>query len=256
MACVKICGITNLEDALVAADAGADLVGFVFVPSSPRYIEPERAREIVLALKARGAAPRCVGVFVNDPLERVRAVMELVRLDVAQLHGNEPPRVVQALNAHRPERHLLRTAGAVQVSEGLQSSVKEILRFAQNDGIGAYKALRPRDEAEAQAQVAEYRAVVNGQVPAFIVDAFHPQRFGGTGQCADWSLAALVALEFPILLAGGLCVENIADAIRAVRPWGVDVSSGVERAPGLKDHDKVREFIQTAKGILRGRQCT
>jgi phosphoribosylanthranilate isomerase len=111
----------------------------------------------------------------------------------------------------------------------------------------AYKALRPRDKAEARAQVAEYQAVVIGRVPAFIVDAFNAQRFGGTGQCADWSLAARIAREFPILLAGGLCAENVADAICAVRPWGVDVSSGVERAPGLKDHDKVRGFIQEAK---------
>jgi phosphoribosylanthranilate isomerase len=213
MTCVKICGITNLEDALVTADAGADLLGFVFVSSSPRCIEPERAREIVAALKARGALLRFVGVFVNEPLERVCAVIELVQLDLAQLHGNEAAPMVRALSPR------------------------------------AYKALRPRDEVEAQAQVAEYRAVANGNVPAFIVDAFDAQRYGGTGQRADWSLAARIAREFPILLAGGLGAENVADAIRAVRPWGVDVSSGVERAPGLKDHEQVRRFVQAAKRI-------
>ena len=110
-----------------------------------------------------------------------------------------------------------------------------------------YKALRLRDEAEAQAQVEEYRAATNGNVPAFIVDAFDAQRFGGTGSRADWDIAAQIAREFPILLAGGLSVDNVAGAIRAVQPWGVDVSSGVECAPGLKDHDKVRQFIQKAK---------
>jgi phosphoribosylanthranilate isomerase len=208
---VKICGITNLEDALAAADAGADLLGFIFVQNSPRYIEPKQAGTIVTALKARGASPRFVGVFVNAPFERIHTVLELAQLDLAQLHGHEPVPVVRQLLPY------------------------------------VYKSLRPRDEAEAQAQVAEYRLAVTGQAPAFIVDAFDAQRFGGTGQRADWSLAAQIAREFPILLAGGLNAENVADAIRSVRPWGVDVSSGVERGPGLKDHAQVRRFVQAAK---------
>lgn len=208
---VKICGITSLPDARVAVEAGADLIGFIFVPGSPRCVEPEQAARIVDALRGRGAAPRFVGVFVSEPLKRVRAVMESARLDLAQLHGNEPPQMVQELNR-------------------------------------AYKALRPRDEAEAHSLATEYRAAVSGNVPAFIVDAFDAQRYGGTGQRADWDVAAAIAREFPILLAGGLSAENVAEAVRAVRPWGVDVSSGVERAPGLKDCHKVRQFIQAAKG--------
>jgi phosphoribosylanthranilate isomerase len=113
----------------------------------------------------------------------------------------------------------------------------------------AVRALRPRDEAEAQSLVDKYRAVVSGNVPAFIVDAFDAQRFGGTGARADWDIAARIAREFPILLAGGLNADNVAEAIRTVQPWGVDVSSGVERAPGLKDHDQVRQFVRKAKGV-------
>jgi phosphoribosylanthranilate isomerase len=198
------------------------LLGFVFVQNSSRYIAPERAGEIVAALKARDVSPRCVGVFVNAPLEQVRAIIELAQLDLVQLHGNEPLQMVCALNA---------------------------CHLARNERVIAYKALRPRDEAEAQAQVTEYRPSANGHMPAFIVDAFDEQRFGGTGQRADWNLAAGIAREFPILLAGGLSAENVAKAIRAVQPWGVDVSSGVERAPGLKDHAQVRRFVQAVKTV-------
>ncbi len=97
-------------------------------------------------------------------------------------------------------------------------------------------------------RVESYRAALNGNRPAFIVDAFNPKMYGGTGERADWLIAREVARAFPILLAGGLTPDTVAEAIVAVRPWGVDVSSGVERAPGLKDHVKVREFVGQAKG--------
>lgn len=211
MPCVKICGITNLEDARAAASAGADLLGFVFAPNTPRSIEPARARAIIAAVHARASALKCVGVFVNESLEHVRAVMEATRLDLAQLHGNEPARMVRALSPR------------------------------------VYKALRPRDADDARARIEEYRAAVAGNVPAFILDTFDPNKFGGTGVRADWGVAARVAREFPILLAGGLNVENVAEAVRIVQPWGVDVSSGVESAPGRKDHAKVRQFIEQVK---------
>ena len=222
---VKICGITNLDDALAAVEAGADMLGLVFFPKSPRYIEPERARGITTALQERGQAPRWVGVFVNESLERVREIAARVQLDMAQLQGDESPEIIKELGC--PASPALLPAG---------------------EGIKTIKALRPRDDAEAESLVARYRVAASGHLPAFIVDAFDAQRFGGTGARADWDLAARVAREFPILLAGGLNADNVADAIRAVRPWGVDVSSGVERAPGLKDHDKMRQFIQAAKG--------
>ncbi len=211
---VKICGITNLDDALVAAEAGADLIGFIFVSGSPRYVKPEQVAKITLSLRASGMSSSFVGVFVNESPERVRAVIEIAQLDRVQLHGDESPHKVQELSACR-----------------------------------GYKALRPRNDSEAKALVAEYRSAVNGNVPAFIVDAFDAQKYGGTGQRVDWNIAARIARDLPILLAGGLNPENVADAIRAVRPWGVDVSSGVERAAGLKDHDKVRRFIQSVKDV-------
>ena len=208
---VKICGITNLEDARIAASAGADLIGFVFYAKSPRYIEPARARDIVAALRADAHAPKMVGVFVNESTGRVRATMESAQLDLAQLHGTEPVSTVSDLSPR------------------------------------AYKSLRPRDVDEARTAVAEYGRATHGNVPAFIVDAYDPKQFGGTGAHADWDIAAVIAGEFPILLAGGLNGENVVDAIRIAQPWGVDVSSGVERAPGLKDHVKVRAFIGKAK---------
>jgi len=253
MTYVKICGITNLQDALAAAEAGADMLGFVFFPRSPRCIEPERAREIVAALKQRGNALLFVGVFVDESLERVSAIAATAQLDMAQLHGNESPEMVRELGTCHPEP---------QSGEGSRLCMKKILRFAhalsaasrrgrarRNDRIVVYKALRLQDETEAQSLVKEYGTAVSGSVPAFIVDAFDPQRFGGTGARADWDIAARIAREFPILLAGGLNVDNVAEAIRAVRPWGVDVSSGVERAPGLKDHDRVRQFVRKAKSV-------
>lgn len=155
---------------------------------------------------------RAVGVFVNEPPGRVCEAMKVAGLDLAQLHGKETVEMVREL------------------------------------GTRAYKSLQPRDEQGAQALIEQYRSGVNGNCPAFIVDS-PPQKLpGGNGVVANWRLAARIAREFPILLAGGLNVDNVADAVAQVRPWGVDVSSGVERAPGFKDHEKVREFIRRVKG--------
>ncbi len=209
---VKVCGITNLDDAMVAAESGADLVGFVFYPSSPRYIQPDRVREIITMLRRCGFAGQFAGVFVNAPLDHIRVTMQSTGLDLAQLHGTEPAEVLRTL------------------------------------GPRAYKALRPRDLDEAHALLTQYGTVaLREHAPAFIVDAFDAKQYGGTGTRADWTLAAHIARAYPILLAGGLTADNVADAIRVVNPWGVDVSSGVERAAGLKDHDKVRQFITAAR---------
>jgi phosphoribosylanthranilate isomerase len=267
---VKICGITNLHDALAAAEAGADLLGFVFFSRSPRCIDPERAGEIVAALKQRGNAPHFVGVFVDESLEHVRAIAATAQLDMAQLHGNESPEMVSELrqlfsaggrpliNQRATEQLRMNPASPVHGAQFYSAAVPceawasspRAPAFAESlQFCGVLKALRPRDEAEAQSFVSEYRIAVNGNVPSFIVDAFDAQRFGGTGARADRDIAARVALEFPILLAGGLNADNVSEAIRAVRPWGVDVSSGVERAPGLKDHDQVRQFVRKAKSL-------
>lgn len=212
MTLVKICGITNIDDARVAIEAGADMLGFVYYPPSPRYITPERAREIISVVCRPSSAVRFAGVFVNESLAHIRAVMETASLDLAQLHGKESPEMVREL------------------------------------GQRVYKSLQVRDLDTAHALMAIYRAAVNGNVPAFIVDAPPAKLPGGNGIIADWSVAREIAKQFRVLLAGGLNVENVCEAIEMVQPYGVDVSSGVERAPGLKDHDKVREFIAAAKG--------
>ena len=208
---VKICGITNIEDATVAIDAGADMLGFIFYASSPRYIAPEKVAEIVIATRHSPLAIRFVGVFVNEPIEQVRALMEQTQIDLVQLHGHESAEMVREFSPR------------------------------------VYKTLQPADPAHAQLLITNYRVSVDGNSPAFIIDG-KPQKLpGGNGARADWEIAARIAREFPIFLAGGLNAENVAEAIQAVQPWGVDVSSGVEREPGLKDHAKVREFIGKAK---------
>ena len=218
MTIVKICGITNIDDARAAMDAGADMLGFVFYPPSPRYVTPEQAREIIFAVRRPSSVVRrpssvvrFVGVFVNESLEHVRTAMETAALDLAQLHGKESPEMMRGL------------------------------------GTRAYKSIQATDLDTARAMMATYRASLNGNMPAFIADAPPAQLPGGNGMVADWSVAREIAKQFPILLAGGLNVENARAAIEMVNPYGVDVSSGVERAPGFKDHAKVREFIKRAK---------
>ncbi len=214
---VKICGITNLEDARVAVGAEADLLGFILFSKSPRYVPQERVKEIVSALKSTRDELLTVGVFVNETPQRVAKMLDFCGLDLAQLHGEEPPRAL-----HQPPL------------EGR-----------------AYKALRPRPRAEAHEMAQQYavseRMCGDGQFPALLIDAYHPQLRGGTGETGDWELAGALAAHYPLLLAGGLTLDNVAAAIAAVRPWGVDVASGVEAAPGCKDHDAVRAFVAAAK---------
>ncbi len=211
MTYVKICGITNLEDAQVAAKAGADLLGFIFYPPSPRYVAPEQAAEISYAIRRSPHAPRTVGVFVNEAPACIRAIVEQCALDLVQLSGDESPTTLS------------------------------------ETGAPSYKALRPRTVAEIPVLLENYRRVVKGNTPAFLVDAFNPKLYGGTGERADWTIARRVAERYPILLAGGLTPDNIVEAVANVQPWGVDVASGVERAPGLKDHGKVKAFIESVR---------
>ncbi len=199
---VKICGITNLEDALFAAEAGADALGFIFYAKSPRCIVPDRAREIILRLPPFVAK---VGVFVNKELDRVRELMAHCGLDYAQLHGDEPPEQVAALAPR------------------------------------VIKAVRVRSAADVE-RLAEYQAV------AYLLDTYHPTKHGGTGEAFDWELAVEAKSHGPVILAGGLTPQNVAAAIERVHPYAVDVSSGVEAAPGIKDRHKVRRFIMAAKG--------
>ena len=215
---VKICGITNIEDALVATAAGADLLGFIFYPKSPRLVTVEQTRAITDAVRAATAYPPVfVGVFVDEDVAEVERILDAGGLDLAQLHGSEPP--------------------------------VEISRLAPR----AFKALRPQSRGDAESMVAAFGAVLpptdpaTARRPSFLVDAYHPWRFGGTGKTTDWHAARTLAERFPILLAGGLTAENVQAAVEVVQPWGVDVSSGVERAPGQKDPALVRDFIAAAK---------
>ena len=192
---IKICGITRLDDAHAAVDAGARALGFVFWPDSPRFIDPYRARAIRSTLPAFVTA---VGVFVNQPLEYVTGVAALVRLGVVQLHGDE----------------------TIDYAAAIQTPVVKALT------IGGAAI----DEWPARATI--------------LLDATDPTRRGGTGVPIDWTAAAAVAARRPILLAGGLTPENIAEAIERVRPFGIDVSSGVERSPGIKDHDRMRRLCE------------
>ena len=204
---VKVCGITNAEDALAAVEAGADALGFIFYEKSPRYVVPAVASLIIAELPPL-VLP--VGVFVNAGVASVRSIMDTCGLGMAQLHGDENASYCHELS--RP----------------------------------AMKALRLKDRGSLLA-LAEYRG--RGGVRGFVLDTFSKVTYGGTGHITDWSLAAEVAKSTPVLLAGGLTPDNVTEAIRTVLPYGVDVSSGVESAPGKKDHAKIRAFLDAVRVV-------
>jgi phosphoribosylanthranilate isomerase len=199
---IKICGITNIEDALAATSAGADALGFVFHPQSRRYVTPDQARDIIGSLPP---AVCTVGVFVNMAAVEVLQIAELCGLDFIQLHGGETREYCRRF----PRERLIKA-----------------LSFGSEEEISS---------------AADY------PVKAFLVDAHDPVRFGGTGKTCDWNLAGKAAARYPLILAGGLCEENIHAALEAVRPLAVDISSGVEAWPGKKDHEKIKSVIAAVK---------
>jgi phosphoribosylanthranilate isomerase len=199
---VKICGITDLDDALAAVKYGADALGFVFYRKSPRYIGPDEASAIIRELPPLVTT---VGVFVDEDRENVERVMDLAGLDVAQFHGSEPP-----------DACLIRRR--------------------------AIKAIRVRDVKDLEA-MHQYR------VSAYLLDTHSPHAPGGTGEVFNWDIALEAKKSGRIILAGGLTPGNIEEAAKRVRPYAVDVASGVEAEPGRKDHGKVRLFIERAKGF-------
>jgi phosphoribosylanthranilate isomerase len=229
---IKICGLTNLDDTLAAIDAGADYLGFNFYPPSPRYIAPQACARIVGQLAQRGARVTTVGVFVNQAPAAVAALLDACGLDLAQLHGDE-----------RSEQLGL-----------LQGRAFKAVRDAATLTTGDLAALSLLSSGRRRgdrwpADAATTRDITAGQLPAgpaFLLDAQVPNAYGGTGRLADWDLAAALAAEYSIFLAGGLTPANVAAAIEQVRPWGVDVASGVETAPGVKDHEKFKAFVQAA----------
>jgi len=202
---VKICGLTNLQDARWAWKCGADLLGFIFVRSSPRYVTPERAAAITAALLAEGCDARLVGVFANDPIEVARQTVEACSLGIAQLHGGEGPDYARAL------------------------SVPTIVARSVRDRV-------PWEE------LARYSAW------AYLLDAYHPRKKGGSGLTWDWSLLRCAELGgMRVMVAGGLTPQNVTTAIRQAEPWGVDVSSGVEVKPGQKEPAAVECLIRNVR---------
>jgi len=201
---VKICGITRPEDAQLAVDLGADAIGFVLWPGSPRTINSEIARSIA------GKIPKTVtkvGVFVDPLPNDVAWLVEFIGLDTVQLHGQE----------------------ATEPFEWIGAPLVKAVRLDTDQDI------------ERAADLPRYVTP--------LVDATDRRLMGGTGQLADWRRAARLAARRPIMLAGGLVAANVADAVRAVRPWAVDVSSGVERYPGVKDADRMIRFFQAVAGV-------
>jgi phosphoribosylanthranilate isomerase len=214
---VKICGVTTLEDALLAADAGADAIGFNFYARSVRGVDCLQAAQV-----ARSLAPSVarVGVFVNHSAAEIHACWRRVGLNYVQLHGDEPPELARELV-----------------------------------GLPVVRALRCRlDTWVRGAAWVESYVGAGGTLAALLVDAYDPNEYGGTGRRADGEVFAAFRSRFPLIpliLAGGLTPENVADVIAEVRPDGVDTASGVEQRPGLKSAEKVREFVRRASAALR-----
>ncbi|HKB03408.1 MAG TPA: phosphoribosylanthranilate isomerase [Gemmataceae bacterium] len=211
---VKICGVTTPADVAACADAGTDAVGINFYPQSPRYVDPRAARPLLRAIPPLMPG---VGVFVDQPLRQMSALAYQLGLRALQHHG-EPP---------VPE---------------------DPFPFQL---IVAVRARDRQSLADVEAYLGKCRAA--GHVPAAIlVDAYVEGRHGGTGQLAPWDLLTDFRPDVPIILAGGLTPDNVGDAVRRVRPAGVDVASGVESAPGRKDPEKVRRFVANARDAAAG----
>ncbi len=212
---VKICGITNWADARRAIESGADLLGFNFVATSPRYVTPAKARRMVKKLPGNISA---VGVFENESEEAMLEIARSVGLDQLQLHGDETPAMVARLARNGRRLRVIKS-----VIKAMR--VKKFFRAAQLD---AYKG-----------------------ADAILLDAYSRKARGGTGKTFDWQAARRAKGHGRIILAGGLTPENVGEAIRAARPYAVDVCSGVESRPGKKDARRMKSFVKAVKGKAR-----
>lgn len=218
MTAIKICGLSTVEHALAASAAGADMIGLVFAPSR-RRITPEQAAALVAALRQHPAGARVavVGLFVNAEVTQINSVIEQCGLDYVQLSGDELP----------------------QHAAGIRRPVIKSLRLHGSATDAAWLTLAAGEQPQ---------AVPLDLAPCpLLVDAHKPGSYGGTGTLADWDKAAELARQRSLLLAGGLSPDNVAAAIAQVRPWGVDVSSGVE-TDGMKDTARIEAFIQAVRG--------
>ena len=212
---IKICGITNLEDARAAIEAGADMLGFNFYPASPRFIAPKDARALIDALRSErkfsNQQVTMVGVFVNEasPESLVR-VAEEAGVDAVQLHGDDSVEFCKAVKKLLPDRILIKV-----LRVGADFEPTEATRY---------------------------------EVDAIMLDAFHSELRGGTGRLVDWEIARRTVEASPrLFLAGGLAPENVAQAIAAVRPYGVDACSSLESSRGKKNAVRMKEFVRAAR---------
>ena len=217
---VKICGLREPEHAVAAAKAGADLLGFIFAPAR-RRVRPEQAGRCIEAARRAAGAGRsllAVGVFVDASADEIAETAREAGLDLVQLHGAEPP------------------------------------GFAATLPVPTIKALKPRSLApfaETTEAATAYFSMARPPV-ALLIDGYHPTSAGGSGARADWGLASVITPRWPMLLGGGLTPENVGEAIREVRPLGVDVSSGVER-DGVKESELIVAFVDAAKAAFERR---
>jgi phosphoribosylanthranilate isomerase len=217
MTVIKICGLTTFDDALAAAQAGADMLGLNFYKQSPRYITPDDALAICNSLRAEMGTecPVLVGLFVNEVVGNISAITLKAGLDFAQLSGDESDAMLKELR-----------------------------------GIG-FKAIRPMNMEMALDDAGYFASTMpsDERTPSLLLDAYHPKLYGGTGEQASVAVALAVKERVPrLMLAGGLTPDNVAERVAAIQPWGVDVASGVESAPGEKDGGLVQAFIDAAKG--------
>ncbi|RMG81586.1 MAG: phosphoribosylanthranilate isomerase [Chloroflexi bacterium] len=217
---VKICGVMTFDDALQAAEFGADMLGLNFFKRSPRYVDPDDARKICDGLRAQlgEQCPVLVGVFVNELVANISTITTKVGLDFAQLSGDES-----------------------------DSMLKELR------GIG-FKAIQPMNKEMALEDVRYYAPYFpqDERAPSILLDAYHPHLYGGTGEQASVEVALTVKEAVPrMMLAGGLNPDNVAERIQAIHPWGVDVASGVEMpdSPGVKDPARVKRFIEAVRSV-------
>jgi phosphoribosylanthranilate isomerase len=216
---VKICGITNIEDALAAVETGADALGFVFHQNSPRRVDPEHAGRIVAQLPPY---LEIVGVFVDPAVQQINEIAQEVGLTAVQLHSYEfsGEKLKNLLNSHKRKLFVALSAPNLLQSES---------------GLGGF----------------DLPSSSRNQISAIFLDSGNLDQPGGTGRAFDWnratSMASLIRKDFNLVVAGGLNPENVAEAIHILKPWGVDVSSGVESKPGKKDGAKVRAFIKRAR---------
>lgn len=257
MTWIKICGITNLDDALAATDAGANALGFVFYPKSPRHVTLETARSIVAKVPQQMEK---VGVFVNETVDHVRDAVKQVGLTAVQLHGDESTEFSRALFqdlANGSQRPMIFRTWPAKIFD---APAEQTVGW---DPVAA--GLIEPDEAYIGKRVHKIHVAKNGDlflethgfrpgvVSGVLLDSSNDERRGGTGQTFDWERvqpwAGIINSISKLIVAGGLRPGNVQEAIHLLHPWGVDVSSGVEREPGKKDPRKVRAFVQAVRAM-------